>query len=48
MSTDLTGYVDELFEVARQADLFAAIDRLYAEPEPQRVAQLFGQLANRL
>lgn len=48
MSTDLTHYVDQLFELARDVDLFAAIERLQAEAEPERAAQLFGQLAKRL
>jgi hypothetical protein len=48
MSTDVSGYAEELFEVARDVDLFAAIDRLYAEADPDRAAQVFGQLAKRL
>ena len=45
MSTEIS--IDELFELARDVDLFAAIDRLYADPEPERAAQLFGKLAKR-
>ena len=40
--------IDELLALARAVDLFAAIERISLEPDPEHAAALFGQLAKRL
>jgi len=45
MSAGNAGYVDELLTLAREVDLFAAIERLSAEPDPEAAAKAFGELA---
>jgi hypothetical protein len=40
--------IDELLALARTVDLFAAIERVSLDPDPEHAAALFGKLARRL
>src|SRR5262245_19221458 len=40
--------IDELLGLARTVDMFAAIERISLEPDPEHAAALFAQLAKHL